>query len=137
LPRICPTYKDSKKSSGLLLLPASLTFLNQTVSPENAPAIGLPWLKACFIEYYNQGVPLFHISLHSPTMTGDYYLKIIEELISFIAHHKNINFKFVSEIKEYPERRFKTDIFPYIKSINKNIVRTFFRKIVKTQKYVR
>ena len=141
LSRICAPYNpsiDDYQAIGnqpLLIVPISQCFRIGSMNPELIPLIGLNWLKACFTEYYNQGAPLFHICLHSPSMTDEYFISGMEKLLSFISKHKNINFKFVSEIKKYPEQNFKPDLFPYILAINKNILTTFIRhKILKNKK---
>ena len=128
LPRICMPYhpsEDDYQKKGdlpLLIVPISKYFRNGGVSPEMANKVGVSWLKACFSEYYNQGVPLFHICLHSPSMTDNYFVSAMDSLLSFISKHKDINFRFASEIKEYPETNFKTNIIPYIFGLNARIV---------------
>ena len=138
IPRICMPYhpdEDDYQKKGKLpitIVPVSQYFPRGNVNPEVAGRVGLSWLKACFLEYYRQGLPLFHICLHSPSMTDSNFILAMESLISFISKHKNINFKFVTEIKEYPEIKTKTDIIPYIFSINKNILKTLLvSKILK------
>jgi hypothetical protein len=134
LPRICMPYHPNEgnyQQRGevpLLIVPISKYFRNGGVNPEIATNVGVSWLKACFSEYYNQGVPLFHICLHSPSMTDDYLTSAMECLISFISKHRNINFRFVSEIREYPFQKYKTNIFPYFFAINKNIIKTVLKK---------
>jgi len=132
LPRICMPYhpnKDDYQKKGdmpLLVVPISQFFPVGSVSVESIPFYGILWLKACFLEYYKQDVPLFHICLHSPSMTDDYFISAMDSLLSFISKHKNINFKFVSEIKEYPEKTFKTNILPYIFNLNSKIIKSVF-----------
>lgn len=83
LHRICMPYHPSKKDyqkTGdlpLLIVPISQTLFGGTVSPEGVITYGLRWLKACFSEYYQQNVPLFHICLHLPSMTDSYYLSVM------------------------------------------------------------
>jgi len=133
LPRICMPYrpdsKDYQREGNLpfIIIPVSQYFPKGNVNPEVVHRVGLPWLKACFVEYYKQNLPVFHICLHSPCMTDSYFISEMDKFISFISKHKNVNFKFVSEIKEYPEIKAKTNILPYIFAINKNIIRTFFK----------
>ena len=137
LPRMCmpyhPNKNDYQKKGDLpiLIVPISQYFPGGSVTTENAHIIGLSWLKACFIEYYRQKVSLFHVCLHSPSMTDDYFISAMNELLSFISRHKNINFKFASEIKECPQKQYKTNIWPYIFAINKNIANAFLRKYVR------
>jgi len=132
LSRICMPYHpatgDYQKEGdlSLLMVPVSQFFPIGSVNVESVPFYGLPWLKACFLEYYKQGVPLFHICLHSPSMTDSYFISAMEDFLKFISQHKDINFKFASEIKEYPEKVFKTNIFPYIFGINAKIIKTYF-----------
>ena len=130
LPRICmpyhPSERDYQVRGGLaiLLIPISQLPIGSSMNPENAPFVGLPWLKACFIEYSNLNVPLFHICLHSPAMTDCYFYKIMDELLKFISKY-DVKYKYVSEIKEYRycELTIKPDILPYIKSINKELIK--------------
>lgn len=130
LPRICMPYhpsKDDYQKRGnlpLLMVPISQFFPRGSVNVESVPFYGLSWLKACFLEYYNQDTPLFHICLHSPSMTDNYFISAMDNLLSFISKHKDINFKFVSETKEYPEKNFKTNIFLYIFGLNAKIIKT-------------
>jgi hypothetical protein len=64
-------------------------------------------------------------------MEDDYFISAMDDLIHFISKHKNINFRFVSEIKEYPENNFKTNLLPYIFRVNKNILKTYLLRIIK------
>mgnify|MGYP001606301385 FL=1 len=134
LPRICMPYKPSiddyqnKGDMPILIVPVSRMFLRGTAGPEDAPKYGFSWLKACFKEYHEQGAPLFHIALHSPVMADPYYISLADNFLSFISKHDNINFKFVSEIKEYPPANFKTKLLPYAFAFNKEIAKTIIRK---------
>jgi len=135
--RIClPYYPNSddyqkKGDLPLLIIPISQTIFGGTVNPEGVVVYGFAWLKACFSEYYKKKIPLFHICLHSPSMTDNYYLFIMDKFLSFISQHKDINFKFVSEIKEYREQDFnKFFYFPYFAAINKNLLKTAFKRIL-------
>lgn len=127
LPRICMPYHpdayDYQKPGNLplLIIPISRMFPKGTVSPEIVPKIGLPWLKACFIEYYNQKMPLFHICLHSPCMTDPYFISVMGEYLSFISNYENVNFKFASEIHEYDHINPSTSIHPYAQRIIETI----------------
>lgn len=135
LSRICMPYypsEDDYQKRGilpLLIVPISQMFPRGIVNIENFPLYGLSWFKACFLEYYNQGASLFHICLHSPSMTNDYFISEMNKLLFFISKHENVNFKFVSEIKEYPTKNLNTDIKPYLFAINFNILVTGFKKI--------
>jgi hypothetical protein len=137
LPRICMPYhpapEDYQKQGNLpiLLVPISQYFPGGSVNPETAPFVGLSWMKACFLEYYRQDVPLFHICLHSPSMTDDYFISEMENILAFISKHKVVHFKFASEIKEYPQREFKTNITPYLLRLNKEIIISCFKKAAK------
>lgn len=137
LPRICMPYRpncNNYQKSGdlpLLLVPISQFFPRGNVNIESIDLYGLSWLKACFLEYYKQGAPLFHICLHSPSMEDEYFITAMDNLLSFISKHKNIDFKFVSEVKEYPEKKLKTNIFPYILGVNKNLIKTYWQKIIR------
>ncbi|MEK7080431.1 MAG: PTS alpha-glucoside transporter subunit IIBC [Patescibacteria group bacterium] len=135
LPRICMPYKpsadDYQNKGGLpiLMVPVSRMFLRGAAGPEDAPKYGFSWLKACFKEYYKQGAPLFHIALHSPVMTDPCYISLTDDFFSFISKYDNINFKFTSEIKEYPTGNFKTKILPYVSAFNKEIAKTIVIKL--------
>lgn len=126
LPRICMPYRPSgddyqrKGRLPLLLVPVSQSLLGVSATPELAPLVGLPWLKACFEEYYRQQLPLFHLCLHSPAMTDSYYRDVMDGLLRFIARH-DVRFRFVSEIGEYGEVRPKADLVPYLAGVNRNM----------------
>jgi len=138
LPRICMPYRPSREDYQkrgdlpVLLVPISQFFPSGSVNPETAPLVGISWLKACFLEYYRQDVPLFHICLHSPAMTYGYFISAMENILSFISKRKDINFKFASEIREYPEKEFKTSVAPYLLRLNKEIIISCFKKVAKT-----
>ncbi len=125
LPRICMPYKPAPS---LLLLPASRGLLKATASPEDAGRYGISWLKACFTEYYKQNMPLFHIALHSPAMTDSFYINAMDSLLAFISSRKNINFKFASEIEEYPKTKAKADILPYLLAVNGSLAKAIFKR---------
>jgi len=116
LPRICMPYHPSKadyQQKGdlpLLIVPISQMFRIGSVSPEIIPSMGASWLKACFLEYYKQDLPLFHICLHSPCMVDDYFISAMDGFLRFISRYKNANFRFASDIKEYNEVNPKTRI---------------------------
>ena len=138
LPRICMPYHPSEKDYQekgdlpLLIIPISQMLFAGNVNPEVAPLVGLSWLKACFLEYYQQNLPLFHICLHSSCMTDSYFVLAMDDFLKFISKHKNINFKFASEIEEYDEVNPKTDILPYLFGINRAIMASFINlKILK------
>jgi hypothetical protein len=131
LPRICMPYHPSeanyqqKGNLPLLMVPISQMFLTGVVNIEGVSRVGLPWLKACFLEYYKQDLPLFHICLHSPAMTDNYYISAMDNLLEFISRHKNIVFRFAHEIKKYDEVSPKTNIVPYLLGVNKNLIKSF------------
>jgi hypothetical protein len=135
LPRICMPYRPSEKdyqkkgSLPLLIVPISQMFLAGSVNPEVVSSVGLSWLKACFLEYYKQDMPLFHICLHSPCMTDPYFISAMEDFLKFISKHKNIHFKFASEIEEYDEVNPKTNILPYLFRVNRHIIKTYSKAI--------
>lgn len=139
LPRICMPYHPNEQdyqergNLPLVIMPISQMFHAGNVNPEVVPLVGLSWLKACFTEYYSQGMPLFHICLHSPCMTDPYFISEIDEFLGFIARHHDINFKFASEVKEYSKVSPSTRVVPYLLGINRNIVglgcKAIFNKI--------
>ncbi|MCD1294869.1 PTS alpha-glucoside transporter subunit IIBC [Methanocella sp. CWC-04] len=127
LPRICMPYRpgpDYQENGDLpiLIMPISQTFMGASVNPEIIPLIGLSWLRSCFLEYYRQKLPLFHICLHSPCMCDPYFIDNMDRLLKFISKF-NVGFKFASSIGEYPEVSPRTDILPYIGGMNANLLR--------------
>lgn len=137
LPRICMPYnpdgKDYQKEGDLPLLitPISQTLFGGTVNPEGVITYGLPWLKASFLEYRKIGAPFFHICFHSPLGTDPYYISLINDFLSFISRHKNVNFRFASEINKYPQGKIGYNILPYITAINGTIIKSAVKKILK------
>ena len=129
LPRICMPYHPSEldyQSKGelpILIVPITQMLRNGNVNPEVAPFVGFSWLKACFLEYYNQNLPCFHICLHSPCMVDPYFKKVMDNLLKFIASHKNIDFRFASDIEMYDEVYPKTNILPYLLGANREIIK--------------
>lgn len=113
-----------KGSLPLFIVPVSQGLLGASANPEEARAFGLPWLKACFEEYYSRKAPVFHIALHSPTMTDSFYINVMESFLSFIASHKDIHFRFVSEIHEYPEKKILPNALAYLKGLNGTILKS-------------
>lgn len=140
LPRICMPYHPSradcqeKGNLPLLIVPISQMLRAGNVNPEVVPIAGLPWLKACFEEYYCQDLPLFHICLHSPCMTHQYFVSALDNFLKFISKHKGTNFRFASEIKEYDEVSPRTNIFPYLMRVNRNIIGTFLKSRILRKK---
>ena len=128
LQRICMPYHPSKndyQSEGdmnLLIVPISQMLLGGNVNPEVEPYVGINWMKSCFLEYYKQGLPLFHICLHSPAATDLYFLRILDDLIKFISQY-NVEFSWVSEIKETYICKPRPLYFEYLRGINKKIIR--------------
>jgi peptidoglycan/xylan/chitin deacetylase (PgdA/CDA1 family) len=117
LPRICMPYHPSKNdyqekgNLSLLIVPISQFWPHGGVSIDIVSRHGLGWLKACFLEYYKQA-PLFHITFHSPAMSGNYFISAFDNYLEFISKYK-VNFKLASEIKPYKDRKFKTNIWCY------------------------
>jgi len=143
LPRICMPYRprvDDYQEKGdlpVLIVPISQSLRAGNVNPEVVPVVGLPWLKACFREYYNQNVPLFHICLHSPCMTDPYFIAAMDELLKYISKH-DVEFRFASEVEESGGVVPKPNTRPYLLGFNKNMIITslkFFRaKVVSISK---
>lgn len=133
IPRMCMPYHPSREdyqekgNLPLLVVPISRMLGVGIVSPEVIPVVGLPWLKACFEEYYRQDLPLFHICLHSPCMTDSYFVDAMDEFISFISRHEKVNFKFASEIKKCRDVFPKTRIGPYLRSKDSRLFKSFLR----------
>lgn len=135
LPRICMPFHPSREDYqekgdlALLIIPISQVFRAGNVNPEVVPKFGLSWLKACFTEYYEQRMPLFHICLHSPCMTDPFFVSAMDEFLDFIALHRNIDFRFVSEVDGYAPVSPSTRIVPYLLGINKTIIESDCRAI--------
>lgn len=128
LPRICMPYHPSehdyqeKGDLPILIVPISQMFHAGNVNPEVIPSVGISWLKACFSEYYMQELPLFHMCLHSPCMTDPYFISTMDKFLEFIIRHRNINFRFASEIHAYNPVSPSTQIIPYIRGLNRKII---------------
>lgn len=132
LSRMCMPYhphvEDYQKKGDLpiLVCPISNMLLGGNVNPEKTCSYGLKWLKACFLEYYCQNAPLFHICLHSPCMTDPYFISSMNDLLDFISK-RDVIFKFASEIIEYKPVDLKPKLLPYLPAINKDLISTFIR----------
>jgi hypothetical protein len=130
LPRICMPYHPQRgdyQQSGdcpLLIIPVSEGLGGVAMNPELVPLFGLSWFKACFAEYSSLDLPLFHICLHSPAMTDEYFCSAMRELLSHIARHRGVRFKFASEIGEYPAVKAHTRLLPYLCGVNPSILAT-------------
>jgi hypothetical protein len=126
-----PAQNDYQKEGdlSLLIVPTSQYFPKGCVSPESIPEVGIGWLKACFLEYYQQDAPLFHICFHSPSMTSSYFISGFEAFLKFISKYK-VEFKFVSEIKKYKKIIPQTNIYPYFRYLNKDVIKTFLKQKV-------
>lgn len=127
LPRICMPYRPSgddyqrKGDMPLLVVPVSQSLLGASASPELAPLVGLPWLISCFEEYYRQQMPLFHLCLHSPSMTDPYFMEVMDRLLGFIAA-QDVTFRFASEVREYSKVRPGASLLPYLGGINRDLL---------------
>ncbi|MGA3059129.1 MAG: PTS alpha-glucoside transporter subunit IIBC [Candidatus Bathyarchaeia archaeon] len=132
LPRICMPYHPSienyqeKGDLPLWIVPVSQFFPFGNVSPEEVPYVGLSSLKACFLEYYKQNLPLFHIYLHSPSMTDIWFCSIVDELLSFISK-RNVQFIVASQITDYGKTNPRTDLFPYLARPDGGFIRILTR----------
>jgi SAM-dependent methyltransferase len=134
LPRICLPYHpgqesyQAKGSLPLLIVPISQALRSGNVNPEVVPIVGLRWLKACFREYYQQKLPLFHICLHSTSMTDPGFVATMDDFLKFISEHKEVNFRFASEIQEYGPVTPETKILPYLwLGVNTTIMSSFIK----------
>lgn len=118
-----------KGTHPLLMIPVSKIITNASMNPEAAPIIGLGFLKACFEEYYLQQLPLFHIILHSPYMESEYYHNILIQLLEFISKHQDIEYALPSQIEGHDLKiQPRTNILPYIKWINKDIIKYVLKR---------
>lgn len=135
IPRIClpyhPDENDYQKKGGvpLLIIPISRMLFRGIANPELAPLFGYPWLKASFLEYYNQQVPIFHICFHSPSMTSPYFMNTLDKYLQFLSHHQ-VRYRFASEITEYPVMNPSTNVVPYLKGINAQLFVSAIRKFL-------
>jgi hypothetical protein len=127
LPRICMPYhphQDDYQEKGdlpLLIVPISQMLAGGNVNPELVPFWGLGWLKACFTEYFRQKLSVFHICLHSPSMTDPFFVEAMRDLLQFIAKHE-VEFKYASEVVEDKAKPSRVLPLPYVLAINKTIL---------------
>lgn len=139
LPRICMPYSPDERNYQfkgklpILIIPISQIFPRGNVNPEIAPFVGSSWIKASFLEYCSYNMPLFHICLHSPSMTDPFFISVMDDLLHFISKKPSAKFSFASEIEaDYKEAPF-LNISPYLLSINKNIIcfslKTVYQKL--------
>lgn len=104
IPRICMPYHPSledyqaKGDLPFLIIPISQMVKGGNVNPEAARIYGVNWLKATFTEYNVKKQPVFHICLHSPAMTDEYYVDVLDKLLFFISRHRGVQFKYASEV---------------------------------------
>lgn len=128
-----PARENYQKRGDLpiLMVPVSQFFPHGIVSPELAPIVGLPWLKACFSEYYAQGVPLLHLCLHSPSMVDPYFISVMSEFLKFISKQRDIRFLFASQVREYPSVSYRANLQPYIRGLNWRIIQSFITRMGK------
>ena len=135
LPRICMPYHPSdgnyqkKGELPLLIVPISQYWPSGNVNPEAVSFVGLPWIKSCFIEYEMQGVPLFHICLHSPCMCDRRFARSMDELLSFVSKY-DVEFKFASDIKRYKKIYPTTKFQPYLRGITATIINAGLRSMI-------
>lgn len=128
IPRICMPYHPSsddyqkKGDLPLLIVPISQFFPFGNVSPEEARYAGISTLKACFMEYYRQNLPLFHIYVHSLCMTDSWFCSVMDELLHFVSKH-NVKFIFASQVADFGEVNAKTDLFPYLTRPDGGVIR--------------
>ena len=95
----------------MVMVPVSETITGSVVSPETHGGLGV--LNAAFEEYAIQNFPLFHIALHTPSMTDPRMRETFSQLLSF-AYCAGADFSIPSEI--HPSRaKGKSNIIPYIK----------------------
>lgn len=133
VPRICMPYRpstddyQSRGDAGILMVPISKTITNSGISQESVPGIGTGFLKAAWEEYRSQGMPLFHVYFHSPCMCSDYYLSELEKLLGFFAKQDGLEYVLPSRLEEFGIHSGKARIIPYLKRINRNIIRTAIR----------
>jgi hypothetical protein len=136
LPRICMPYHPSRMSYQvkgdlpLLMVPISQALLGASVSPEIIPTIGRRWLESCFLEYYRQRLPLFHICLHSPCMTDPYFIEQMNALLRFIARH-DVTFRRASDVKEYGKVWTRADVLPYVLGVDGDMARICVDRLVR------
>jgi peptidoglycan/xylan/chitin deacetylase (PgdA/CDA1 family) len=139
IPRICMPYHPSRldyQTKGdlpLIILPISQMYRVGNVNPEVISSVGVSWLKACFSEYYTSNAPVFHICLHSPSMTNPAIISAFDVLLKFISRHKNIHFKQASEIIPYHNGNIKSNLIPYFFGLNFTLIKTFVEMHIKNE----
>ena len=62
-------------------------------------------------------------------MINPYFTSAMDDFLKFISKHKNISFKFASEIDEYGEVNPNTNIFPYLFGVDRHIIKTGLKVI--------
>ncbi|MEW6328841.1 MAG: polysaccharide deacetylase family protein [Candidatus Micrarchaeota archaeon] len=129
LPKMCSPYHPSRADyqlrgdSKLLYVPVSELITGSTVSPESARGYGAPMLIAAFEDYLSQGMPVFHIALHSASMTDKNMRDIMGNLLAFISHRKkDARFASVTKIKEVGMREGSPRLLPYVRRINVRVL---------------
>jgi peptidoglycan/xylan/chitin deacetylase (PgdA/CDA1 family) len=140
LPRLCEPYRPAENdyqiegSLPITIVPVSQTWLAGEINPERAIVYGFPWMKACFKEYYQNKAPVFHIAIHSPSMTSDYFVNLFDNFLSFISQHPDIKFKFATEIKAGSINNKKKRIIPYLTAINFTLFKSIINKLISLAK---
>ena len=125
-----PSEDDHQREGDMpiTMIPVAKEITGGVVSPENP--IGVGFLKAAFVEYYSQDLPVFHIAFHSPSMTSSYFKRIFDELLGFISKHKEVEYCLPNEIKAVrTNKNIRTKIFPYVKYFNKDALIYCLRSI--------
>jgi len=137
VPRLCVPYSpdnDDYQKHGSLpvtIVPVAQTWLAGEVNPERAIVYGLPWMKACFKEYYQGKAPVFHIALHSPCMTNNYFITLFDDFLSFISQYSDVKFKFATEVESANINTIKPTIIPYIGAVNFTLLKSVFNRLIK------
>lgn len=136
LPRFSTPYEPSienyqiRGNLPLTILPISCMFMGGNVNPEAIPKVGLSWLKACFLEHFDRKVPLFHICLHSASMTDPFYISSLDKFLEFISK-RNIKFKFASQIKASEDKceGLNFAIYHYLFRLNRQVMCSIFKDV--------
>ena len=79
-------------------------------------------------EFHSKRMPVLHISLHSPCMTSRFYVDIMDQLLSYISTIDGVKFTLPSKIKEGGEPKPGSSVGPYIRGINKTLIRSVLRR---------
>ncbi len=128
LPKMCAPYRPASADyqvrgrCKLLYVPVSELITGSTASPESTRDFGASVLMAAFEDYLSQGMPVFHIPLHSASMTDKNMRGIMAKLLEFISHSKGARFVQPTKIRDTGARQGSPRLLPYIKRVDARVL---------------